>query len=199
MAKVALSSPAWMAITSPQPATAYEPDPDPVKESLYLLCRVQEATLLQERYINKAQPPIQKMKLTLRLVERSYRIMDQINFLSKSVPADNLVVAVQAGNEAAESLEDAIDFVKRYDPKDISSMTNDQRDFLITELTNTRERIFDFVEFIPDQSKLEDARKRVEEENKLNREEFDPDLANDAGVYNPIILPWTNRQKGSKS
>ncbi|KAL7562882.1 hypothetical protein ACA910_000258 [Epithemia clementina (nom. ined.)] len=176
-----------------QPAHAYEPDPDPIQESLYLLCRVQEATLLQERYINKQRPPIQKMKLTLRLVERSYRIMDQINFLSKVIPDEDLVVAVQAGNEAAESLQDAIDFVKAYDAKDASSMTNEQRDFLIEALTTTRERLFGFVSYLPDASKLEAARKRVEEENRLNREEFDPDLANDAGVYNPIVLPWINR------
>ena len=182
--------------SSPQGAFAYQPDPDPLKESLYLLCRVQEATLLQERYINKQRPPIQKMKLALRLVERSYRIMDQINSVSKVIPDDDLVAAVQAGNEAAESLQDAIDFVYKYDTsKDslASSMSSEQRDFLITALTNTRERIFDFVDRVPDQSKVLSARTRVEEENKLNQDEFDPDLTDDAGVYNPIVLPWINR------
>jgi hypothetical protein len=34
----------------------------------------------------------------------------------------------------------------------------------------------------------------VEEENNLNKDEFDPDLATDAGVYNPVVLPWKTRK-----
>ena len=67
-----------------QPANAYTPDSDPLRESLYLICRIQEATCLQERYIEKSRPPIQKMKLTLRLVDKSYRLLDQVNFVSKN-------------------------------------------------------------------------------------------------------------------
>lgn len=181
---------------SPLPSHAYTPDPDPLKESLYLISRVQEATCLQERYINKKLPPIQKMKLTLRLVDRSYRLLDQINNISKFMDANSVVEAVQAGNEAADSLQEAIDFVYAYTSKenDGAAMTFEQKDFLIGSLANTREKLFDFMAYLPDQSKLQEARKRVEEENKLNIDEYDPDLANDAGIYNPIELPWKNRK-----
>ena len=182
-------------ISPTMPAYAYEPDPDPLKESLYLLCRVQEATCLQERYIQKKLPPIQKMKLTLRLVDKSYRILDQVNYVSKYIPDENLVLATQLGNEAASSLQDAIDFVMNYNVKDVSNMTYEQRDYLIDALTTTREKIFEFVDLLPDQSKLLAARQRVENENKLNRDEFDPDLTTDAGIYNPVVLPWIDRQK----
>ena len=184
-----------LSILSPLPSHAYTPDPDPLKESLYLICRVQEATCLQERYINKKLPPIKKMKLTLRLVDRSYRLLDQINYISKYMDPNSVVEAVQAGNEAADSLQEAIDFVL-YSYKDNYGpvMTLEQKDILIASLTNTREKLFDFVAYLPDQSKLQEARKRVEDENKLNIDEYDPDLANDAGIYNPIELPWTNRK-----
>jgi hypothetical protein len=171
---------------------AYTPDSDALRESLYLLCRVQEATCLQERYIQKKAPPIQKMKLTLRLVDRSYRLLDQINYISKFIPPDDIVLAVQVGNEAVDSLQDAIDFVNQYD-KGGDSMTVSQREFLIESLANAREKLFEFVAYLPNQDKLQEARLRVQEENKLNQDEFDPDLANDAGVYNPIELPWKNR------
>lgn len=178
----------------PLPCNAYTPDPDPLKESLYLISRVQEATCLQERYINKKLPPIRKMKLTLRLVDRSYRLLDQVNYISKFLDPDSIVESVQAGNEAADSLQEAIDFVYAYKEKDGEPMNLEQKDFLIAALTNTREKLFEFVSYLPDQSKLQEARKRVEDENKLNVDEFDPDLANDAGIYNPVELPWKNRK-----
>lgn len=171
---------------------AYTPDSDALRESLYLISRIQEATCLQERYIQKKAPPIKKMKLTLRLVDRSYRLLDQINYITKFIPDQDVVMAAQIGNEAADSLQDALDFVYQYD-KDGDSMTAAQKEFLVEALTNTREKLFDFCAYLPNQDKLKEARARVEEENKLNQDEFDPDLANDAGIYNPIELPWKNR------
>lgn len=178
------------------PVWAYTPDPDPLCESLYLICRVQEATCLQERYIQKARPPIRKMKLTLRLVDRSYRLQDQVNLISKFIDDDKIVAAVQIGNQAAESLQDAIDFVNAYkENQDGAPMAASEREFLTAALVDTREQLFAFVGYLKPsaQSKLLEARARVEEENKLNRDEFDPDLVNDAGVFNPVVLPWNNR------
>ncbi|CAJ1968066.1 unnamed protein product [Cylindrotheca closterium] len=88
-----------LSISSPLPSHAYTPDPDPLKESLYLICRVQEATCLQERYINKKLPPIKKMKLTLRLVDRSYRLLDQINYISKFMEAECVHVKVHLAKQ----------------------------------------------------------------------------------------------------
>jgi hypothetical protein len=76
-------------------------------------------------------------------------------------------------------------------------MTRQQKDFLLAALTETREKLFDFFSYLPDQTKLLEARARVEEENKLNIDEFDPDLANDQGIFNPIELPWKNRRRAS--
>ena len=193
-----------LVLQSPAPSHAYTPDPDALRESLYLVCRVQEATCLQERYIEKSRPPIQKMKLTLRLVDKSYRLLDQVNFISKNIEGNNVVTATQLGNEAVDALQEAIDFVytlsanKQQVQQDGStSMTLEQRDFLKASLTETREKLFEFLEYLPpgDQAKLLEARNRVEEENKLNKDEFDPDLATDAGVYNPVALPWKDRPK----
>ena len=66
-----------------QPAIAYTPDTNPLRESLYYISRVQEATVQQERFITKAtQQNIlkNKMKLTLRLVEKNYKLLDQITY-----------------------------------------------------------------------------------------------------------------------
>jgi len=175
-----------------QPALAYTPDPDPLRESLYLMSRVQEATVQQERFVNKAteQDVLKnKMKLTLRLVEKNYRLLDQITFAAEYVtPATALVDATTAGFESAEALQNAIDYVK----SDLKSgpFEKDQKEDLTSNLTECRERLFDFLSYMP-QDKLQAARKRVEEENVANRDEFDGD--SDAGVYNPVVLPWKNR------
>lgn len=66
-----------------QPAIAYTPDANPLRESLYYISRVQEATVQQERFINKATKQDilkSKMKLTLRLVEKNYKLLDQITY-----------------------------------------------------------------------------------------------------------------------
>ena len=184
---------ATLPIGKPHSAFAYTPDPDPLQESLYLISRVQEATVLQERYINRKSPPLQKMKLTLRLVDRSYKLLDQVTLVSQYMNNEDLVAATQVGNEAADRLQEAIDFVYGF-KQDASAVTPAQKDFVTSALRDTRNLLFDFVAYLPDQSKLLNARRRVEEENKLNVDEFDPDLANDAGIYDPIVLPWKDRQ-----
>ena len=169
-------------------AGAYTPDPDPLQESLYFVSRVQEATVQQERFVAKAvnQQDLQaKMKLTLKLVEKNYRLLDQINYCSTFLAPDDLVTATEAGYEAADALQGAIDFVK----SDLGTgpLTNEQRAFLQSSMQTTRHQLFVFLKYLP-QDKLQNARLRVEKENVDNREEFDGDP--NAGVYNPVVLPW---------
>mmetsp|Transcript_21638 Transcript_21638/g.52253 ORF Transcript_21638/g.52253 Transcript_21638/m.52253 type:complete len:284 (-) Transcript_21638:284-1135(-) len=179
-------------ISTIQPAAAYTPDADPLRESLYLMSRVQEATVQQERFVNRAarQDALKgKMKLTLRLVEKNYRLLDQITFASEYVtPSSKVVEATTAGYEAAEALQNAIDYVN-YDLS-TGEFEKGQKEYLTSNLGECRERLFDFLSYMPKDA-LEGARKRVEEENVANRDEFDGD--SDAGVYNPVMLPWKNR------
>ncbi|KAL7526162.1 hypothetical protein ACHAWF_001655 [Thalassiosira exigua] len=177
---------------SPPPAKAYTPDPNPLRESLYLVSRVQEATVQQERFVRRASDQSalrNKMKLTLRLVEKNYRLLDQITFASEYVsPSSKVVEATEAGYEAAEALQAAIDYVDG-DLK-AGEFEEGQKEYLSSNLAECRERLFDFLAYMP-KEELEAARKRVEEENVANRDEFDGN--SDAGVYNPVVLPWKNR------
>lgn len=180
-------------VSFPKRSFAYTPDSDPVRESLYFISRVQEATVQQERFVRRAtdqQALKNKMKLTLLLIEKNYRLLDQITYCSTLVPSEHLVEATEAGNIAAEELQSAIDYVR----SELKSgpMTQAQKDYITDALTTTREQLFVFLDFMP-QDKLEGARTRIEEENKMNVEEFDGD--EDAGVYNMPALPWKNRQK----
>lgn len=192
LSTVVLSTPPLVAVADSRPGWAYTPDADPLRESLYLISRAQEATVQQERLANnKALSQAQlktKMKLSLKLVDRSYRLLDQINYCSQFVsPPEALVVATEAGNEAVDALQDAIYFVNNELSNSRGPLTEAQRNFLVTAMQTTRNELFTFVQYLP-QDKLQQARLRIERENVDNREEFDgPD---DAGVYNPVKLPW---------
>lgn len=147
-----------------RPALAYTPDPDKLRESLYLMSRVQEATVQQERFVNRAtkQEDLKsKMKLTLRLVEKNYRLLDQITFASNYITdADAMVDATNAGYEAAEALQNAIDYVNaelRQGP-----FEKGQKEYLTSNLRECRDSLFVFLDNMP-QTKLAEARKRVEE------------------------------------
>jgi hypothetical protein len=187
-----ITTAATSSLLLPQTAAfAYDPDPDKVKESLYLMSRVQEATLQQERLVRNTQlqETLQrKMNLSLKLVSKSYRVQDQINFCSQYVNPEALVEATMAGNQAVQDLQSAIDFVKQDLGK--GELTKDQKEYLFEALSSTRENLFVFLDYMP-QEKVDQARLRVEEENKLNRKEFD--LDSDAAIFNPVTLPWKNR------
>lgn len=99
-----------------------------------------------------------------------------------------MVESTAAGFEAADALQNAIDYVNEGLKQ--GPFEKGQKEFLTSNLSECRERLFEFLAYMP-KDKLEGARKRVEEENVLNRDEFDGEA--DAGVYNPVVLPWKNR------
>ena len=147
-----------------QPAIAYTPDSNPLRESLYFISRVQEATVQQERFVNRStQQDVlkNKMKLTLRLVEKNYRLLDQITYCAEYItPESKVVEATTVGYEAAEALQNAIDYVNA-DLK-AGDFENGQKEYLISNLKECRECLFDFLSYMP-QDDLASARKRVEE------------------------------------
>jgi len=166
------------------------PKEERLKESLYLLSRVQEATVQQERLVTNAKLQEvlkEKMKVALRMADASYRIVDQIVFCSAFVKSDDLVAASGLGNEAVDSWQSAIDYVKGKDKLSRGDVRDDQREFLVDALRTTREKLDAFLSYMP-ADRLKDARLTVEDENSKNLAEFSGD--SNAGVYNPVKLPW---------
>mmetsp|Transcript_106051 Transcript_106051/g.216279 ORF Transcript_106051/g.216279 Transcript_106051/m.216279 type:complete len:281 (+) Transcript_106051:5451-6293(+) len=181
-------------LSLPKQALAYTPDPDKLQESLYFISRVQEATVQQERFIRKLGGTAQlrqKLKLTLRLVDKNYKLLDQINFSSAYVtPNDMLVEASAAGYEAVDALQSAIEFVGKdqyWQQGDDDGHASERTEFLTDAMKTCREQLLVYTDYMPT-DKLRNARFRVEDENIANRDEFDGD--DDAGVYNPVNLPW---------
>jgi hypothetical protein len=210
-----------MAMAPIQQVYAYTPDPDKLQESLYFISRVQEATVQQERFITnayrntnqgggdqKSGKELQsKLKLTLLLVEKNYKLLDQINYCSQFIqPEAKLIDSSEAGYQAVDELQNAIDYVRNdnnWNTNDNNSsnsgggtVTEQQYTYLISSLKECREQLFIFLKYMEPKEKLLNARLRVENENIQNRIEFgdandiDDNKNKNAGVYNPVILPW---------
>lgn len=188
-AKVSVVVTSMLLVNNPTRSLAYTPDSDKLRESLYLLSRAQEATVQIERLVRNAKTQEdlkQQLKLKLKLVQASYRLTDQINFASQYIePADEMVTAVEAGNIAVQSLEDAVIYVR----DELTTGPMEEKESLLEACQSTRENLFVFLKYMPPE-KLQQARKRVEDENVDNRDEFDVDIDANAGVYNPVKLPW---------
>lgn len=75
-----------------------------------------------------------------------------------------MVEATTAGYGAAEALQNAIDYVN----SDLGSgpFENGQKEYLSSNLSECRELLFEFLGYMP-QEKLEAARRRVEEGEKV--------------------------------
>ncbi|OEU19092.1 hypothetical protein FRACYDRAFT_237385 [Fragilariopsis cylindrus CCMP1102] len=117
--------------------------------------------------------------------------------------AKKLIDSSAAGYQAVEELQNAIEYVRNdnnwnnnHNDNNNSGggVTEQQYTYLISSLKECRDQLFLFLKYIEPKEKLNIARLRVENENRQNRIEFgDADDIEDnknAGVYNPVILPW---------
>ena len=83
-----------------------------------------------------------------------------ILILEYITPQSKVIEATTAGYTAAESLQNAIDYVK--DELTSGDFKDGQKKYLISNLKECRECLFDFLDYMPQEDLLA-ARKRVEE------------------------------------
>jgi len=165
-------------------------DTDKLQEAIYMMSRVQEATVQEERLVASGKfKDMQRnsIKMALNMMIDNYRLGDQVIAASPWVePKTQVVEASQYGNDAVELLQTA----KEYFATDlkVSKLTNDQRVFLTTAMATTREKLDKFLTYLP-ADKIRAARKRVEDENAKNLKEYiGPD--GQTTMINPVKLPW---------
>eukprot|EP00929_Paragymnodinium_shiwhaense_P007695 TRINITY_DN111603_c0_g1_i1.p1 TRINITY_DN111603_c0_g1~~TRINITY_DN111603_c0_g1_i1.p1 ORF type:complete len:259 (-),score=67.11 TRINITY_DN111603_c0_g1_i1:267-1043(-) len=168
-----------------------------LQQALYLMSRAQEATVQQERFISKvdSQEVVKKkMSKALKMADSAYRLVDQVVFATKFVDAKNIVSASQAGNEAVDAWQGAMDYIG--DSMQKGDVTDEQRSYLRDSMRTTRDKLFEFLAYMP-QDKVAEVRKIIEDENVINRADAetavnsgDGSIDKSAGVFNPVTLPW---------
>lgn len=167
-----------------------------LEDAIYKLSRVQEATAQEERLVKSGKfKDVQRnsIKMALKMMINHYKINDQVTEGSKwikAAPQDTLK-AQQYGADAVDILETA----NEYFGKDLKvvSLTDDQKEFLTNAMSTTREKINNFLSYMPDDA-VQSARRRVESENDINRQEYLAGIGAadgaSAGILNPVVLPW---------
>jgi len=123
--------------------------------------------------------------MALTMMMDNYRLSDQIVTAAGYIePSTKVLPASQIGNEAV----DALVVANEYFAKELKAtkLTEEQRKFLVTALTSCRQKLDDFLAYLPSEV-VEKARRQVEEENALNAKEF---VGEDGGIVNPVTLPW---------
>eukprot|EP00440_Ansanella_granifera_P015979 gb/GFBE01017359.1/.p1 GENE.gb/GFBE01017359.1/~~gb/GFBE01017359.1/.p1 ORF type:complete len:263 (+),score=61.42 gb/GFBE01017359.1/:1-789(+) len=165
-------------------------DPKKLEEAIYLISRVQEASVQQERLVTTGKfKDVQRNSITmaLNMMLDNYRLSDQVVLASGYVqPTSNIVKASQAGNEAIDVLETAKEYFGT--PLKVSGLSDQQRQFIIDAMQAVRKKLDTFLTYLPEDV-IRAARKRVEDENEANQKEF---VAQDgmAAMSNPVTLPW---------
>mmetsp|Transcript_28659 Transcript_28659/g.72638 ORF Transcript_28659/g.72638 Transcript_28659/m.72638 type:complete len:272 (-) Transcript_28659:98-913(-) len=163
-------------------------DPAKLQEALYLISRVQEATVQQERLISTGKfkdTQRNNIKKAINMMVDNYRLNDQVVLASGYVVnKENVVKASECGKDAIEALETAKEYFAT--TLKVTTLNPEQKQLLIDAMRTTRSKLDDFVAYMPEDV-LAKARRRVEEENALNLQEF---VGVDGGMINPSKLPW---------
>mmetsp|Transcript_102159 Transcript_102159/g.288551 ORF Transcript_102159/g.288551 Transcript_102159/m.288551 type:complete len:286 (-) Transcript_102159:95-952(-) len=179
------------ATTAPQaPAAAQDEqtEREKLQEALYLISRVQEATVQEERLVTTGKfKDVQRnnIRMALNMMVDNYRLNDQLVTAAKFVePKTSLVQASQLGSDAVEALQTAQEYFAA-DLK-VNKLSDDQRKFLQAAMSTTRSKLESFISYMPT-NEVAAARRRVEDENEKNAKEFAGELG---AMINPVTLPW---------
>lgn len=169
-------------------SVAREDDPEKLEQAIYLISRVQEATVQQERLVTTGKfKDVQRNSITmaLNMMLNNYALNDQIvTAAAYATKKDNVMKASEAGKEAVDVLETAKEYFGT--PLKVSGLSDQQRSFIIEAMGACRKKLDVFLTFMPNDV-IQAARKRVETENELNRAEY---VGQDGGISNPVTLPW---------
>jgi len=162
---------------------------DKLKENLYYISRVQEATVQEERLVSTGKfKDVQRnsIRMALSMMLENYKLSDNIVAAAAyATPQANVLKASQSGTEAVEALQTA----QEYFAKDlkVSGLTDEQRQFILTAMKATRSKLDGFLTYMP-ADVLSAARKQVEDENAQNLKEYVGEAS--GGIINPVTLPW---------
>lgn len=159
---------------------------DRLKEAIYFISRVQEATAQQERLVSTGKfkdTQRNNIKMALNMMLDNYKLNDRIVAASAFIPQANLIKANQKGTEAVETLQTAQEYFAK--ELKVSGLSDEQRTFVLDAMQATRSKLDDFLTFLP-ASTVDAARKQVEDENDANMREY----AGEGAIINPIKLPW---------
>ena len=178
------------AVAATQPAFAEENEEKTNKkvgvsleDSLYLILRVREATQQETRLITTGKfKDIQRanVKLAVSMMVTNYRLSDNINTAAAYLSTTgNSMKAINTGQAAVQNLQTILEYFDTSDVQNLkvneASMSGEKQALVLKGLESAKNNLDSFVSFFP-QELVENVKQRIQNENELNRKEFDPTL-----------------------
>jgi hypothetical protein len=163
----------------------------PLDELLYRIVRAREATQQETRLITTGKfKDVQRanVKLAVKFIVENYRLNDAFVAASTYLDGDTnkRLEAGQVGQKAVQNLYTILEYFDSADVQNIkvgeSSMAG-KEDLVLRGLKATRKSMDEFLAYFP-KSTVDGIYQKVEEENALNKREFDPSLGT---IINPPL------------
>ena len=149
----------------------------------YKIIRVREATQQERRLINSGKfKDMQRanVKLAIKFMVQNYRLSDSVVGASAFLSGGNAqqMRAIDTGQSAVQNLITILEYFDSSDVENIkvgkSSMSG-KEEIVLKGLEATQLKLDEFLSFF-DQTVVDRVAAQVQEENKLNVEEFDKSL-----------------------
>jgi hypothetical protein len=166
--------------TPPLPSAATSKRP-PLPSCIYNILRVREATQQETRLITTGKfKDVQRanVKLAVKFMVNNYKLSDSVIAASSYLTGNARVSASGVGSSAVQSLYTILEYFDSSDVENIkvgSDSIAGKETIVIKGLESVRRDIDEFLTYFP-QDIVEEAKKKIAEENELNFREFDPVL-----------------------
>jgi len=172
---------------TPRPSNAIY-DNDPLKDNLYFIIRVKEATLQESRLISGGRyKDVQRanVKLAIRFMINNYQLSDRIiassNFISDFGKRQR---ATETGMSVVENLTTIMEYFDAGGVENLkvgASGMGGKEPLVKKGLESAGKKIDDFLTYFPE-SEVSAVKEFIAEENALNEKEFDTKLG---AIINP--------------
>lgn len=175
-----------LAEETPPPSAAASKRP-PLPSCIYNILRVREATQQETRLITTGKfKDVQRanVKLAVKFMVNNYKLSDSVVAASSYLTGNARVSASGVGSSAVQSLYTILEYFDSSDVENIKVGSDSiaGKEGIVTKgLESVRRDIDDFLTYFP-QDVVEEAKKKIAEENELNFKEFDPELG---AILNP--------------
>ena len=159
----------------------------PLSSCIYNILRVREATQQETRLITTGKfKDVQRanVKLAVKFMVNNYKLSDNVVAASSYLSGNARVSASGVGSSAVQSLYTILEYFDSSDVENIkvgSDSISGKEGIVTKGLESVRRDIDEFLTYFP-QGVVEEAKKKVAEENELNFKEFDPELGT---ILNP--------------
>ena len=183
---ITLSPLTVLAEDTPSPSSASSKRPT-LSFCIYNILRVREATQQETRLITTGKfKDVQRanVKLAVKFIVNNYKLSDNVVAASSYLTGNARINASGVGSSAVQSLYTILEYFDSADVENIKVGSDSiaGKEGIVTKgLESVRRDIDEFLTYFP-ADVVEEAKKKIAEENELNFREFDPELG---AILNP--------------